>query len=151
MLRNWNLPARYYTKRIEGDLGVFMTFIFLDSSPCVSDYRAASNVGWDPCGAEFPTCSIKSPSSENDDFEGPCHFHDNIMTQDCSLQYTWFKAQLAAVPKDDWLIVVGHHPADEMDVEDFVTPMVARGFALYVAMAPSSSASLSSPSISTAS
>ena len=31
--------------------------------------------------------------------------------------------QTTKVPKNDWLIVVGHHPADEMDVEDFVAPM----------------------------
>ena len=38
----------------------------------------------------------------------------------------------AAVPKDDWLIVVAHHPADEIDVEDFLTPLLARGFDLYL-------------------
>jgi hypothetical protein len=54
------------------------------------------------------------------------------MTQSCDDQYTWFQQQLKAVPADDWLIVVGHHPADEMDVHDFVTPMTARGFSLYV-------------------
>ena len=30
-------------------------------------------------------------------------------------QYEWFVKALAAAPKDDWLFVVAHHPAEEMD------------------------------------
>ena len=30
-------------------------------------------------------------------------------------QYQWFVKALAAAPKDDWLFVVAHHPAEEMD------------------------------------
>ena len=37
-----------------------------------------------------------------------------------------------AVPADDWLIIVGHHPADEMDVEDLFAPIQAHGFDLYL-------------------
>mmetsp|Transcript_4145 Transcript_4145/g.10484 ORF Transcript_4145/g.10484 Transcript_4145/m.10484 type:complete len:443 (+) Transcript_4145:18-1346(+) len=127
-LNNWILPARYYTKRVPTDSG-FITMIFLDTSPCVQAYRSENSNGWDPCGSQYPTCSI---SSTNDDFEGKCEFHDNIIAQDCETQFNWFTQQLSSVPADDWLIVVGHHPADEMDVYDFVTPMVNRGFALYV-------------------
>ena len=36
------------------------------------------------------------------------------------------------MPKSDWLIIVGHHPADEIDVEDFVSAMTSHGFALCV-------------------
>ena len=39
---------------------------------------------------------------------------------------------LAAVPADDWLIVVGHHPIDELDVADFTTVLQKHGFDLYV-------------------
>ncbi|CAE7904317.1 DIP13, partial [Symbiodinium necroappetens] len=53
-------------------------------------------------------------------------------SQNCTTQFEWFKAELAKVPASDWLIVVGHHPADEMDVEDFVAPMVQHGFDLYL-------------------
>eukprot|EP00037_Helgoeca_nana_P029004 m.344556 g.344556 ORF g.344556 m.344556 type:complete len:343 (+) comp27885_c1_seq4:4273-5301(+) len=129
LLPNWNLPSRYYTKRAQADSGAWISMIFLDTSPCVSAYRSSDPSGYDPCGTQYPTCSI---SSSSDDFEGPCEFHANIMTQSCDDQYTWFQQQLKAVPADDWLIVVGHHPADEMDVHDFVTPMTARGFSLYV-------------------
>lgn len=42
------------------------------------------------------------------------------------------RKRLAAIPKDDWVIVVGHHPADEIDVEDFTTAMQDHGFDLYL-------------------
>ena len=64
--------------------------------------------------------------------EGECKFHANILTQDCSEQLGWLNKALAAVPKDDWLIVVAHHPADEIDVEDFLYAAAARGFDLYL-------------------
>jgi hypothetical protein len=47
--------------------------------------------GWDPCGDYYPTCS---PGSTDDDYEGPCEFHANIMTQNCTVQYMWFKEVL---------------------------------------------------------
>ena len=75
-------------------------------------------------GTEFPTCSPID--------EGTCKFHENILSQDCSTQFNWFKKALAAVPADDWLIVVGHAPADEIDVEDFTSAMQSRGFDLYL-------------------
>jgi tartrate-resistant acid phosphatase type 5 len=106
----WVMDDRYYTKRVAIGGGNHISFIFIDTNPCVSAYRADDPSGWDPCGTEFPTCSPIE--------EGPCHFHENILSQDCSTQFTWFKSALAAVPKSDWLIVVGHHPADEIDVED---------------------------------
>lgn len=126
----WVMDARYYTKRVElGSSGHYATLIFLDSSPCVSAYRASDNSGWDPCGSEYPTCSI---DDTDDDWEGVCKFHENIMGQDCGAQYTWFQQQLAKVPADDWLFVVGHHPADEMDVADMTSAMQAHGFDLFL-------------------
>lgn len=90
----------------------------------MSVYRSSDPSGWDPCGTEFPTCSPID--------EGTCNFHKNIMSQDCSTQFAWFKKALTAVPADDWLIVVGHAPADEIDVEDFTSAMQSRGFDLYL-------------------
>jgi hypothetical protein len=54
------------------------------------------------------------------------------MTQDCPTQLAWFKKTLAAIPTDDWTIVVGHHPSDELDVSDFTTAMQQHGFDLYL-------------------
>jgi len=126
---NWVLPGRYYTKRVEITSGVYVTFIVIDSSPCVAEYRSSNPRGWDPCGEYYPTCSIVGGS---DPFEGPCKFHENIIAQDCGAQLTWFKEQLAAAPAGDWLIVIGHHPLDELNVEDFVTPLQDNGFDLYL-------------------
>ena len=115
----WVMDDRYYTRRLEiGDTGSYMSFVFIDTNPCISDYRSDNDANWDPCGSEFPTCSL---SDDDDDFEGPCEFYANIVAQDCTTQYEWFQAALAAVPEDDWLIVVGHAPIDEVDVEDFTS------------------------------
>lgn len=129
---NWIMDDRYYSRRMEissGSASAYITFIFLDTNPCYSDYTSTSSSGWDPCGSEYPTCSV---GDSDDDFEGTCYFHTNIMTQNCSAQYEWFTSTLADVDEDDWLIVVGHHPLDEVDIEDFVSPLIARGFALYM-------------------
>jgi len=125
----WVMPARYYTKRVSLSPSQHLSMIFLDSSPCVSEYRSSSPSRWDPCGTTYPTCSL---SGGHDDFEGTCHFNANILSQDCGAQLSWFKTQLNAVPKDDWLILVGHHPLDEFDVEDFVSAAEAHGFDLYL-------------------
>jgi hypothetical protein len=52
--------------------------------------------------------------------------------QDCTAQYNWLKSALSAVDENDWLIVVGHHPVDEVDVEDFTSLIQERGFSIYL-------------------
>ena len=142
----WVMDGRYYRRRVAlhdirsgtGDSGgrrQFLSFVFIDTSPCVRQYRSEDDAGWDPCGAEYPHCSPTSDddvSHQDDDFEGPCRFHDNIVAQDCARQLAWFRAALAAVPEDDWLVVVGHHSADEVNVEDFASVMRERGVDLYL-------------------
>lgn len=124
----WVMPSRYYTKRKLLGNGIYASFIFLDTSPCVKEYRATDQSKWDPCGTKMPTCSL---SDSNDDFEGTCNMHGEVMKQSCSTQFTWFKAKLAAVPVSDWLIVVGHHPIDEVNVADFTSALRKRGFSIY--------------------
>jgi predicted MPP superfamily phosphohydrolase len=133
---HWILPNRYYTKRVKigttstatNTNNEYISFIFLDTSPCIKAYRLTDPSGWDPCSTEYPTCS---PDSTSDDFEGTCYFHQNILTQNCTAQYEWFKKQLINVPKNDWLIVVGHHPIDELDMEDFTSVLEDHGFSIY--------------------
>mmetsp|Transcript_8470 Transcript_8470/g.12634 ORF Transcript_8470/g.12634 Transcript_8470/m.12634 type:complete len:352 (-) Transcript_8470:206-1261(-) len=131
MNENWIMDARYYTRRvlIDPDSSTYISFIFLDTSPCISDYRSDNPEYWDPCGSDYPTCSL---DSSDDDFEGECMFHENIISQDCTEQYNWLQKALAAVPEADWLIIVGHHPADEIDVQDFTSLIQAHGFDLYL-------------------
>lgn len=127
--KNWIMDARYYSRRVQLEGSNYATFIFLDTSPCVSEYRGSDPERWDPCGTQYHTCSL---SGGKDDFEGKCNFNQNILTQDCSKQYDWYKSELAKVPKDDWLIIVAHHPADEVDVEDMTSLMQQHGFDLYL-------------------
>ena len=61
-----------------------ITFIFLDTSPCIRGYRGDNPANWDPCSTQFPTCS---PGATDDDFEGTCNFHANIVEQSCDDQY----------------------------------------------------------------
>lgn len=126
----WILPARYYARRVEiGSTGSHMSLIVLDTTPCTAAYRGDDPKEWDPCSTEFPTCSL---NDGNDDFEGKCNFHANVATQDCQAQFAWFQKALAAVPANDWLVVVGHSPADDVDVVDIVGAMQTHGFDLYL-------------------
>merc|ERR1719453_1882934 len=100
----WVLPSAYYTKRLQLGGDNYATFVFLDTSPCQKIYRSDDSSGWDPCGPDFP-----SPSD--------CAFHANILKQNCTLQKQWLKSAVSAIPKDDWVIGVGHAPAYEIDVE----------------------------------
>eukprot|EP01034_Spumella_vulgaris_P025425 gene25425-31885_t len=127
---NWHMPSRYYHERIQIKGDAYMTLIVLDTSPCVSDYRGSDQTYYDPCSSEYPTCSLVDT---DDDFQGQCHFHSNIVGQDCNLQYMWLENVLEKwVPADDWLVVVGHHPLDELDVRDFVSLLQKYKMAIYL-------------------
>jgi len=56
-------------------------------------------------------------------FDGSCS---------CTDQYNWLKKTLATIPNDDWKIAVGHHPGDEIDVDDMTSLLQDAGFELYL-------------------
>jgi len=86
--------------------------IVLDTNPCIQSYINDDPLFWDPCGTLYPTCSIDGGS---DDFEGECHFHENILKENCSEQYYWFKDKLAGIKEEELLIVIGHHPSYQIN------------------------------------
>jgi len=110
----WVLPDRNYTKRMLLGAGVYATWVFIDTSPCIAEYRSNDPSGWDPPASEAP------------------EFHPNIIAENCTAQYLWLQQTLATVPSTDWLFVVGHHPADEIDVEDMTTLMQNAKMDLYL-------------------
>lgn len=121
----WVMDAHYYSKRVKlGSSASYASMFFLDTSPCVQEYRADDPSGWDPCSTQYPDCLPIN--------EGSCDFNANILKQDCEAQLTWFTNALAAVPQGDWIFVSGHHMADEITVADFVTPMEKAGVHLYL-------------------
>eukprot|EP00932_Pfiesteria_piscicida_P002512 SRR837773.12447.p1 GENE.SRR837773.12447~~SRR837773.12447.p1 ORF type:complete len:415 (+),score=120.38 SRR837773.12447:187-1245(+) len=120
----WQIPGYYYTKRLALDATHSATVIFIDTNPCIQSYRDSDPNGWDPCSGKYGECKETADNT--------CHFHEHILAQDCSKQLAWFKQALAAVPKDDWLIVVGHHEADQVNVEDFTAEILASPAALYL-------------------
>ena len=109
IIKNWIMDDRYYWHKLTYDAAT-VNLIALDTNPCISDYRGNDRSKWDPCNFEFPTCGP---------VPGECFFHQNILTQDCQSQLDWFKQTLDKIPADEWVIVFGHHRAEEINVADF--------------------------------
>lgn len=116
----WQMPARYFTQRFE--VGVrdngkmkHATFVFLDTSPCVSSYRGDDPDGYTPPPSKAP------------------EFHNNIMKESCDEQFTWLEGVLASLATtNEWVIVVGHHPIDAVDVHDFEGLLQSSVMSLYL-------------------
>lgn len=116
----WQIPDRYYTRRIQiGTTGRYITLVAIDTSPCMKDYRGDDESKWDPCGSTYP-----GPSD--------CVFHQNVLNQSCGEQLLWLKSAMGKIPESDWKIVMGHSPADELDVEDLTSVFQEAGFDLYL-------------------
>jgi hypothetical protein len=119
IIPNWIMDDRYYYRKIPFN-GIYIHTIFLDTNPCDSYFVQNDPKYWDPCGSQYPTCAL---NSNDDDFEGPCQFHQNILTQNCSTQYEWFVSLITTIYNNksdlDWIIVVGHHPVYEITEQPF--------------------------------
>jgi hypothetical protein len=122
VIPNWVLDNRYYNKRLVFN-DTIINLIVLDTSPCVNDYRSNDKSKWDPCGLEFPTCGPEP---------GICAFHDNIISQNCNDQLIWFNNTINNISNNEWTIVVGHHRADQIDVEDFNSILENNKIHLYI-------------------
>lgn len=120
----WQMPARYFTHRQLLGGSQYATFVFIDTNPCVASYRADDPSGWDPCSPEYADECLGS--------DGKCHFHEHIIAQDCGAQFKWLKSTLDNITKDDWIIVVGHHPANEINVQDFTSLLLDKPINLYL-------------------
>lgn len=126
---NWYLPNNYYHTTITKS-NVNIHIITLDTNPCVKEYVANDPSKWDPCGSMLPQCKPYAKPL-------PCRFHENILSQSCSQQYEWFVNTLteihsnaqadkkrkkylrSSVPKTK-VIVIGHHPINEVTMEPFI-------------------------------
>jgi tartrate-resistant acid phosphatase type 5 len=107
----WVLPARYYTKTVTVAPGVNATFIFLDSSPCMQQYRNDDGAHWDP------PKHVCEDEEEHYDRNGKYAFHTQILAQDCETQHKWVKSVLPTIPAANWKIAVSHAPFYQLDVE----------------------------------
>jgi hypothetical protein len=112
----WIMDARYYHRRAVlrdsgSNNGLALNVIALDTNPCVADYRGEDRAKWDPCGVQYPTC---------EPVPDVCRFHENIVQQNCTAQLAWFRATLDSIDADnEWVFVLGHHKANEINVENF--------------------------------
>ena len=111
----WIMDDRYYHRRVILQSNITVNIIVLDTNPCVKDYRGTNRRLWDPCGTQYPDCS---PIAE------PCRFHENILSQDCDTQLSWAKNVFANIPDGEWVFVVGHHKAEEVNVANFQTTIL---------------------------
>ncbi len=129
----WIMDNRYYHSRIildsdnnynyKNNTSVVLNIIVLDTNPCINDYRGDDRAKWDPCSIRYPTCAP---------MQGECLFHENIIAQDCTSQLEWFNNTLSNIPPDEWVFVIGHHKADEIDTEDFQTLLDSNRVHLYL-------------------
>ena len=129
----WIMDARYYHRRIEfnssdsnserNGTNIALNIIVLDTNPCVNDYRGNDRAKWDPCSIQYPLCSPVA---------GECMFHENIINQTCKTQLDWFNATLSKIPSTEWVFVIGHHKADEIDAEDFQSLLGSNRVNLYL-------------------
>jgi hypothetical protein len=115
----WYMPARYYTKRLLVGGSQYVTYVFLDTNPCISAYRGDDESQWDPCGSTY-----SHPAN--------CPFHKNILAESCADQMTWLQNVVKQIPADDWVIGVGHHVANEIDVENLMGILIDRNMDLYL-------------------
>jgi tartrate-resistant acid phosphatase type 5 len=122
IIPNWILENRYYIKRLIFN-NTIINIIVLDTSPCIKDYRSNDRSKWDPCGLEFPTCGPEP---------GICSFHDNIKSQNCTEQLIWFNNTINNINENEWTIVIGHHRADQINVEDFNSILQNNKIHLYI-------------------
>jgi hypothetical protein len=107
----WVMDGRYYHRRADLNNGLVLNVIALDTNPCVADYRGEDRAKWDPCGIQYPTC---------EPVPDVCRFHENIVQQNCTAQLAWFRATLDSIDADnEWVFVLGHHKANEINVENF--------------------------------
>jgi len=112
---HWILPDRYYyIRKVVNEIPI--NLVVLDTNPCIQQYRNDNPKYWDPCGTQYPTCSI---NNSNDDFEGECMFHENIIAEDCNQQYLWFQNTISKLNTSEWIIIVGHHPVNQINVANF--------------------------------
>ncbi len=129
VISQWIMDDRYYYRRIELSSPIVIHLIALDTNPCITDYRGTNKYKWDPCGTEYPNC---------DPQPGACYFHENIVAVECAPQLKWLTALLDTLEhaksnsKTEWVIVMGHHRADEINVDDFQTQLSRKVVDLYM-------------------
>ena len=138
----WIMDDRYYHRRIvfnssasnrdseidsnsdhTNTTEIALNIIVLDTNPCVMDYRGNDRAKWDPCSIQYPTCSP---------VPGECMFHENVIAQDCKTQLDWFNTTVSNISPNEWIFVLGHHKADEIDAEDFQSILGSNRVHLYL-------------------
>ena len=75
---------------------------------------------------------VSSDSDESSDALKTITQNKNIIAQDCKTQLDWFNATVSSIPSNEWVFVLGHHKADEIDSEDFISIINSERVHLYL-------------------
>lgn len=100
----WNMPARNYIVRskLTPNATRFVSFIYFDSTPCISGYRSSDESKWDP----------KPPSDKASKWDKDHYnFPGNLKAEPC--QSAELEKLFAQTEASDWKIVIAHHPPSE--------------------------------------
>jgi hypothetical protein len=116
--QRWNMPARNFVQTfvLPAEAGANLTVVFFDASPCLLDYRQTKHPNrWSP---------------QNTNGDKRFNFSSNIRAEPC--QNVWLDSVLAAVPTTNWLVVVAHELAYQIDAFDMVALLAKYKVALYL-------------------
>ena len=112
------MPARSYVQTFVPGPNAprNLTVVMFDANPCIKDYRQSDDPSkWDP---------------EDPGNDPHYQFNKNILAQTCGS--AWLEKALAAAPKRDWLVVVAHELAYEVDEFDLVSLLEKYNVDLYI-------------------
>lgn len=93
----WILPDKYYIRRITINKTT-INLIILDTTPCISKY-------------------MNNPYNKT---SYNCQFYENIVLENCTIQYEWLKRKLIYIDKREWIIIIGHHPINKLSINKFI-------------------------------
>lgn len=104
----WNMPSRNFIHRVQllPNASRYVSFVFFDSTPCISEYRSANKSKWDPMP---PKSSASTWNKEH------YAFPENLKAEPC--QSDALVKLLEQTEANDWKIMVAHHRADQMSFD----------------------------------
>jgi hypothetical protein len=102
----WHMPARSYLYRVKlvPNATRFTSFVFFDSSPCITAYRSPDRSKWDP---RPPNANASAWNKEH------YNFSENLKAEPC--QSAELEKLLGQTEASDWKIMIAHHRADQVN------------------------------------
>lgn len=102
----WNMPARNFIHRVQlaPSAARYVSFVFFDTTPCISDYRSSDKSKWDP---------HPPPANGSEWNKQHYAFPENLKAEPC--QNEALVKLLEQMEAKDWKIMIAHHRADQVN------------------------------------